>query len=104
MRDNPKGSDLDNTFFCQIFFSEADDVRRKNYSSVLSCIDKKTKEGCDRDSEVGTVHSERDGKGQFEKDFVSRWYSGMPCLCWAKGSVAPDLASESASSLQESPE
>jgi len=31
----------------------------------LSCIDKKTKEGYDRGSEVGTVHSERDGKGQF---------------------------------------
>jgi len=30
--------------------------------------------------------------------------AGMPYLCWAKGSVAPVLASESASSLQGSPE
>jgi len=54
MRDNPEGGDLD----------PADDVRRKNFSSVLSCIDKNIKEGCDRGSEVGIVHSERDGKGQ----------------------------------------
>jgi len=55
MWDNPEGGDLD----------PADDVRRKNFSSVLSCIDKKTKEDCDRGSEVGTVHSERDWKDQF---------------------------------------
>jgi len=37
----------------------ANGVRRrcKNSPSVLSCIDKRTKEGCDRGSDVGTVHS-----------------------------------------------
>jgi len=58
MRNNPVGGDLD----------PADDVRRrckKNSSFILSCIDKKTKEGCDNGSEIGTVHSERDRKGQF---------------------------------------
>jgi len=29
----------------------------KNFSSVLSCIGKKTIEGCDRGSEVEAVHS-----------------------------------------------
>jgi len=58
----------------------------KNSSpSVLSCIGKRTREGCDRDSEVGTVHSGYDGegpvpprkpkvsgrRGSCEKDFVS---------------------------------
>jgi len=47
MRDNPEGSDLD----------PADDVHRKNFCFVLSCIDKKAKEGCDRGSEVGTVQT-----------------------------------------------
>jgi len=39
-------------------------VRRrcKNSPFVLSCIGKKTREVCDRGSEVGTVHSGRDGK------------------------------------------
>jgi len=35
-------------------------VRRrcmKDFSSFLSCIGKRTKEGCDRGSEVVTVHS-----------------------------------------------
>jgi len=50
MRENPEEDELD----------PADDVRRhcKNSSSVSSCIDKRTKEGCDHGSEVGTVHSE----------------------------------------------
>jgi len=48
MWDNPEEGDLD----------PADDARRMNFSSILSCIDKKTKEGCDRDSEFGTVYSE----------------------------------------------
>jgi len=34
----------------------------KNSLSVLSCIVKKTREGCDRDSNVGTVHSGQDGE------------------------------------------
>jgi len=79
MRDNPEGDKLD----------LADEVRRrckKNSPSILSCIGKRTKEDCDRDSEVGTVHSGRDRKGPVhakkpkesgkrdncEKDFVSR--------------------------------
>jgi len=56
MRDNPEGGELD----------PADDVHKrckKNSPSVLSCIDKRTKEGCDRGSEVGTVHSGKDGEG-----------------------------------------
>jgi len=52
MRDNPKGSELD---------SAVDDHRRCKNSPVLSCIDKWTKKGCDRGSQVGTVHS--DGSG-----------------------------------------
>jgi len=55
MRDNPEEGDL----------GPADDVRRKNFSSVLSCIDNKTKEGCNRGSEVGKVNSERNEKDQF---------------------------------------
>jgi len=31
---------------------------KKNSSFVLSCIGKRTREGCDRGSKVGTVHSE----------------------------------------------
>jgi len=48
MQDNPDGGELD----------PANDVRRcckKNSSFVLSCIDKRTKEGCDGGSEVRTV-------------------------------------------------
>jgi len=51
MRDNSNRGNLD----------PADDVRRrckKNSSSILSCIDKRTEEGCDRGSEVGIVYSE----------------------------------------------
>jgi len=61
-----------------------------NSSSVLFCIDKRTKEGCNRGNEVGIVHSERDGeepvpprkpkesgrRGICEKDFVSKKSSG----------------------------
>jgi len=36
-----------------------------NSPSVLSFIGKRTREGCDRGSEVGTVHNGQDGKGQF---------------------------------------
>jgi len=52
MRDNPEGSELD---------PAVDDRRRskKNYSSILSCMGKRTKEGCDRDSEVETLLSGR---------------------------------------------
>jgi len=50
MRDNLEGDELD----------PENDVRRrskKNFPSVLSCIGNRTKEGCDRGSEVETVHS-----------------------------------------------
>jgi len=55
MRDNPEGGKLDT----------ADDVRRrcKKNSPDLSYIGKRTREGCDRGSEVETVYSKRDGKG-----------------------------------------
>jgi len=54
MRDNQEGGELD----------PADDVRRrcKKNSSVLSYIGEGTREGCDRGSEVGTVHSRRCGE------------------------------------------
>jgi len=51
MRNNPGGGESD----------LAEGVHRrcmKNSPSVLSCIGKRTKEGCDRVSEVETVHSE----------------------------------------------
>jgi len=89
VRDNPERGVLD----------AADDVRRrwkKNPSSVLSCI-KRTREGCDRGSEVGTVHSEQDGerpvplrkpkesskRENCEKDFVSKSYNryALSLLC-----------------------
>jgi len=80
MRNNP-GDELDS----------ADDVRRRfKNSSVLSCIDKKAKESCERSSEIGIVHCGRDGEGPVplrkpkesgrreicEKDFVSRQNRG----------------------------
>jgi len=37
----------------------------KNSPSFLSCIGKSTKEGCDRGSEVETVHRDKMRKGQF---------------------------------------
>jgi len=46
----------------------ADDVRRhckKNSHSVLSCIGKRTKEGCDRDSKIGQFTAGEIGKGRF---------------------------------------
>jgi len=50
MRDSPEGGESD----------PAEGVRSRymKNSSVLSCIGKRTREGCDRGSEVGTVHSE----------------------------------------------
>jgi len=47
MRDNPEGGELDPVV----------DARRrcKKNSFVLSCLDKRIKQGCDRGSEVGTV-------------------------------------------------
>jgi len=55
MQDNPEGGELD----------PAEDVHRrcKNYRSVLSCMDERTREGYNRVCEVGIVHSGRDGKG-----------------------------------------
>jgi len=41
---------------------------RKNSPSVLSCIGKRIREGCDRGSEVRSVHSRQDGKGQFLRE------------------------------------
>jgi len=49
MQDNPGKGELD----------LAEDFCRccKNSHSVLSCIGKRTREGCDRGSEVETIHS-----------------------------------------------
>jgi len=58
MRNNPEGDELD----------PKEGVRRRSKKispSALSCIGKRTREGCDRGNEVGTVHSGRDGKGRF---------------------------------------
>jgi len=38
---------------------------KKNSPSVLSCIHKRTKEGCDRGSEDETVTTSKTGKSQF---------------------------------------
>jgi len=69
----------------------ADDVRRH--------FRKKTKEGCDHGSEVGTVHSSETGNGELllrkpkefgrrdnrDKGFVSRQHKGMLYLCNDRG-------------------
>jgi len=49
MRDNPGGGESDP--------AEGVRWRCKKNCSVLSCIDKRTREDCDRGSEVWTVHS-----------------------------------------------
>jgi len=64
---------------------------KKNAPSVLSCIGKRTREGCDRGNEVRTVHSGQNGKGQFFREdrrnlaeegvvkaILSRRVTGMP--------------------------
>jgi len=56
MRGNPGGGEL----------SSAIDVRRsckKNFPSVLSCVGKRTKEGCERGGEVRTVYSRLKRRG-----------------------------------------
>jgi len=56
VQDNPVGDESD----------PAEGLHRrckKNSPSVLSCIGKKTREGCDCGSEVWTVHSGWDGEG-----------------------------------------
>jgi len=99
MRDNTEEGELD----------PAEGIRRrckKNFSSVLSSIGKRTGEGCDHGSEVGKVYSTRGGEGPVppqkpkesgrigscEKDFVSKksnGQAGVPNLCndrsqWAR--------------------
>jgi len=78
MRDNSKRAKLNP--------AEGAHRRCKKNSSVLSNVGKRTREGCDRGSEVGTVHSGRDRegsvparkpkesgrKGSCKKDFVSQ--------------------------------
>jgi len=83
MRENPEGGESD----------PAEGVRRrckKNYPFVLSCVGKRTREGCNRGSEVGAFYSRRDGEGPVpprkpkksgkrescEKHFVSKKSSG----------------------------
>jgi len=73
----------------QMWDNPAEGVRRRcktNSPSVLSCICKRTREGCDRGNEDKTVYSEWDGegpvpprkpmksgrRGNCEKDFVSK--------------------------------
>jgi len=56
MRDNPGRGELDH----------AECVRRrfkKNSPYVLSCIGKRTREGCDRGSEILTIHTDETGIG-----------------------------------------
>jgi len=75
MRGNPEECELN---------SAADVCRRckKNFPSVLSCIGKKTKEGCYRDSEVGTVHSGRGVKGPFHLKSLSFLVSIAGTKAW----------------------
>jgi len=54
MRDNPEGGELDPAF---------DAAGAARILLSLSCTSKRTKEGCDRGSEVGTVHRGRDEEG-----------------------------------------
>jgi len=56
MRGNPEEGELD---------PAVDDRRscRKKSPSILMCLDKRTKEGCDLGSEVGTFHSGLGGEG-----------------------------------------
>jgi len=54
MRDNPVGESDPAEGICTRC--------KKNSPSVLSNIGKMIREGCDRGSEFGTVHSGRDGK------------------------------------------
>jgi len=116
MWENPEGGELD----------LAEGVRRLQEEFFrLSCIGKRTRECCDRGSEVGTANSGRDGegpvpprkpkesgrRGSCEKYFVSKKSGGCAksSNAWGqrvgnmgKGSVAPVLASEYASSLPRS--
>jgi len=114
MQDNPKRGELD----------PAEDVCRrcmKNFP-VLSCIGKRTREGCDRDSKVVTVHNRRDrpqgpiplrkpkesGRKESCEILSPSRIAGMSYLCngrgqWVgnmgKGKCCSVLASESTSSL-----
>jgi len=60
VRNNPEGGESD----------PAECVHRlcKKNSPVLFCIGKKIKIGCDRGSEVWTVHSGRDGRASFSEE------------------------------------
>jgi len=88
MSDNPEGGELD----------PAEGIPRrckKNSPSVLSCIGKRTREGCDCGSEVDTVRNGRDREGPdslrnrrylAEERVVRKILSpgrlvGMPYLC-----------------------
>jgi len=63
VRFNPEGSALNHV---------VDDRRRckKTSPSVLFCLDESTKEGYDRGSKVGTVHSGLGGKAQNEPEGI----------------------------------
>jgi len=79
MKDNPEGGELD-------LADDAASATRRILPTVSSCIDKRTKEDCDRGSKVGTVHGGRHGEGpvllrksketgrrvSYEKDFIFR--------------------------------
>jgi len=52
-----RGSDADSQRGGESDPAEGVCWRCKKNSSVLSCIGKRTREGCNRGSEVGTVHS-----------------------------------------------
>jgi len=55
MRNNPEGGELDP--------SDDDHKHSEKNSSVLFCIDKRTREGCDYGSKVETFHSRQDREG-----------------------------------------
>jgi len=97
--------------------SDAGQSRRRVRSSrgcpVLSRIGKRTRESCDRGSEVWTVHSGRDGMCQFlpskpkvsrRKILSPRTVAGVPMFADRRqraGNIAPVLASEADIDYQE---
>jgi len=63
IRDNPARGDL----------ALADDVRRKNFSSVLSCLDKKTKKTVTVAAKSGQFTANETGKASSSEETEGIW-------------------------------
>jgi len=90
MLDNPEGGESD----------PADDIRRRckeNFPSVLSCIRKRTREGCDQERVMRKISSPGSIAGYLI--FTMTWASGLGT--WTKGNVALVFPNGSASSFRE---